>query len=167
ATKTNAFTYTASFTGGSGGMPQGGSACGTGDGPSDTSAPGQGASAVTMERCIEFILASTAPLADCAGTACDSMPPAELDPVLDGPDGPDLDGNGVPDLCQLRCGDLDMSGGVDSGDLAIILTLLGERAVLNIGDLDTDGLVTSTDVAALLRRIDRSDASASSGSGSR
>ncbi len=61
----------------------------------------------------------------------------------------DLDGNGQPDRCQLRQGDLDLSGAIDAGDLAVLLTMVGEEPPLGIGDLDGDGVVDTRDVEIL------------------
>ena len=103
----------------------------------------------------------------CDGVACDALPPATGEPVTEGPQGPDLDGNGVPDLCQLRCSDLDMSGRVDQGDLAVMLMLLGEPATLGIGDLDGDGLITPADLGILASQMPAAPATGSGSAGPR
>jgi hypothetical protein len=62
----------------------------------------------------------------------------------------DLDMNGEPDLCQLRRGDLDLSGSVDVHDVDVLMELAGTDPILGIGDLDGDGLIGEGDLAALL-----------------
>ena len=64
----------------------------------------------------------------------------------------DLDQNGEPDLCQLRRGDLDLNGTINEGDLALLLTMLGEAPVMGFGDLNDDGVIDATDVAELTAR---------------
>jgi hypothetical protein len=64
----------------------------------------------------------------------------------------DLDQNGEADLCQLRRGDLDLDGTINEGDLALLLTMLGETPVMGFGDLNDDGVIDSTDVAELTAR---------------
>ncbi|MCE2875075.1 MAG: hypothetical protein LW625_05480 [Planctomycetaceae bacterium] len=66
----------------------------------------------------------------------------------------DLDQNGEPDLCQLRRGDLDLSGQIDEADVALLLTMLGEEPVLDFGDLNGDGVIDGSDVQALSQRMD-------------
>jgi hypothetical protein len=66
----------------------------------------------------------------------------------------DLDGNGLPDLCQLRRGDLDLNGRMDEADLALLLTMLGEEPVLGFGDLNGDGVIDGSDVQSLSQRMD-------------
>ncbi len=152
ATKPNAFTYTASLTGGPGSMPSIGGPGALG-GPSGPPDPGADPLPITLERCIALIQQSTAPAPECDGTACEPLQSVAVDPVTDGPQGPDLDGNGVPDLCQLRCGDLDLNGRVDAGDVAIMLSLMGEQSTLGIGDFDGDGTIGETDLVELLGRM--------------
>ncbi len=64
----------------------------------------------------------------------------------------DADGDGQPDLCQRERGDLDLSGRVDGGDLALLLTLLGNPDPV-VGDLDHDGQVGREDLRILLDRV--------------
>jgi len=64
----------------------------------------------------------------------------------------DLDQNGEADLCQLRRGDLDLDGTINEGDLALLLTMLGEVPVMGFGDLNDDGVIDATDVAELTAR---------------
>ena len=64
----------------------------------------------------------------------------------------DLDQNGEADLCQLRRGDLDLDGTINEGDLALLLTMLGETPVMGFGDLNDDGVIDATDVAELTVR---------------
>ncbi len=66
----------------------------------------------------------------------------------------DMDGNGVPDLCQLRQGDLDLNGQIDSGDMAALLLLVGNESEHGIGDLVPDGLIDALDVRALAGRLE-------------
>lgn len=152
ATLAEAFTYVASLTGDPGGMPSIGGRSRR-DGPTASEVPGVLPPPVTMERCVALILQSGAVSPECAGTPCDDLPQVEFDPVVEGPDGPDLDGNGVPDLCQLRCGDLDLSGRVDLGDVSVLLTMIGEVPTLGLGDLDGDGAIGEADLAELLGRM--------------
>jgi alpha-tubulin suppressor-like RCC1 family protein len=62
----------------------------------------------------------------------------------------DLDMNGEPDLCQLRRGDLNLSGSIDIHDVDVLMEIIGTDPILKIGDLDGDGLIGEGDVAALL-----------------
>ena len=58
----------------------------------------------------------------------------------------DLDGNGEPDLCQLRRGDLDLDGDRDGWDMRLMMELLGRESPDGIADVDGDGVVTLLDV---------------------
>lgn len=78
---------------------------------------------------------------------------AASDPERDSEKFVDLDGNGVPDLCQLREGDLDLDGTVGEGDLAVLLTMVGQDPGFGIGDLDGDGVIDPSDVRWLLERL--------------
>jgi hypothetical protein len=60
----------------------------------------------------------------------------------------DQDGGGVPDACQYAVGDLDLSGGVDTADVGLLLLFFDTTGP--IGDLDGDELVTTADLALLL-----------------
>jgi len=157
-TKVNAFSYVATLDGGSSGMPTSGAPSGKYAPPSSIASEGDSFLPVaTMDHCVALILQSTSTPSDCRGVTCDNLQQMSLDPVADGPDGPDLDGNAVPDLCQLRCGDLDMNGVVDLGDLAILLAMLGEEPVLGIGDFDANGQIDADDLAEVVQRIQASD----------
>ena len=54
---------------------------------------------------------------------------------------------------QVCGGDLDLSGSIDDGDIAVLLTMIGEQPPLGIGDLDGDGVIGAGDVAALMARM--------------
>jgi hypothetical protein len=60
----------------------------------------------------------------------------------------DQDGGGVPDSCQYAVGDLDLSGGVDTADIGLLLLFFDTTGP--IGDLDGDQLVTTADLALML-----------------
>lgn len=159
ATKTGGFTYVVNFTG----EDDGDAPVRRADrpGPRSASPLEDPATPVpTMGRCIQLILQSSFPMPDCAPTACGDMPSLSVDPLTDGPEGPDLDGNAMPDLCQLRCGDLDMNGRLDAGDVALLTMLIGDEPVLGIGDLDSNGAIDQADLAELLLRTGDREASA-------
>ena len=63
--------------------------------------------------------------------------------------GTDLDTNGVPDACQYLGGDLDLSGSVDSGDLALALLDYGPCPGCP-SDLDGSGETDGGDLALIL-----------------
>jgi fibronectin type 3 domain-containing protein len=89
-------------------------------------------------------------------TPSDALPAstdASENGVEGGPTFIDLDGNGEPDLCQLRHGDLDLNGSIDAGDMAVLMGMMGEQALLGIGDLDGDGVIGAGDLAALATLI--------------
>ena len=67
---------------------------------------------------------------------------SELPPI-------DMDGNGVPDLCQLLQGDLNLDGRVDAADLSMLILLMGTEPVQAIGDLHPDGMIDALDFAVL------------------
>ena len=95
---------------------------------------------------------------DCHGMACET-PLAESVTAIPTPaSNIDLDGNGVPDLCQMRCGDLDLSGSIDEGDLALLLTMIGTEPVLGLGDLDSDAVIDEADTSLLLQRMSAEEA---------
>jgi hypothetical protein len=102
-----------------------------------------------MDNVLQLILQSSIAPPSCDGVSCDEQIQAVLEPVVQSPDGPDLDGTGVPDLCQLRCGDLDLNGRIDEGDLSILLTMFGQEPVLGVGDFNPDGFIDAEDLAAL------------------
>ena len=52
----------------------------------------------------------------------------------------------------MRRGDLDLNGTINGGDLALLLTMLGEAPVMGFGDLNDDGVIDATDVAELTAR---------------
>ena len=64
----------------------------------------------------------------------------------------DHDGNGEPDLCQRERGDLDLSGTVDEGDLALLLSMMGD-SLPALGDFDHDGVIDREDLRLLFERI--------------
>ena len=86
-----------------------------------------------------------------ASQAEDGSESASAQPTVE-PSFIDLDQNGEPDLCQLRRGDLDLNGVINEGDLAILLTMLGEVPVMGFGDLNDDGVIDAADVAELTAR---------------
>jgi hypothetical protein len=69
----------------------------------------------------------------------------------------DLDANGEPDLCQLRRGDLDLSGEIDAGVLALLLMMIGDAPALGIGDLDEDGAISASDLQMVAGRVQSSE----------
>lgn len=62
---------------------------------------------------------------------------------------PDANGNGRLDACEIRKGDLDLSGEIDFGDVALLLLSFGE---INppYGDLDGTGEIDFGDIGLLL-----------------
>lgn len=62
---------------------------------------------------------------------------------------PDENANLRIDLCERRKGDLDLSGAIDFGDVAMVMLLFGEENV-EVGDIDGSGRVDFGDVAMLL-----------------
>ena len=63
--------------------------------------------------------------------------------------GSDLNTNGVPDACEYAAGDVDLSGVVDSGDLALVLLDFGPCPGC-VTDLDGSGETDSGDAALVL-----------------
>lgn len=61
----------------------------------------------------------------------------------------DSDADGRLDRCEYAVGDLDLSGFIDSGDVALLLLSMGETNPV-FGDLDFDGTVSLGDLAVLL-----------------
>ena len=100
--------------------------------------------------CAPFTAEATEVPADASqaedGTKTPSAQPPEEPSFID------LDQNGEADLCQLRRGDLDLDGTINEGDLALLLTMLGETPVMGFGDLNDDGVIDATDVAELTVR---------------
>lgn len=76
---------------------------------------------------------------------CDKDGTSDLTEILLGAD--DLDQDGIPDVCQQCPGDLDSSGGIDGGDLGILLSAWGSTGP---GDLDSNGVVDGGDLGILL-----------------
>ena len=103
----------------------------------------------TAERSLMLIVELGGADADCQGLACDASQAASTAPNATPSTTIDLDRNGVPDLCQMRCGDLDLSGEIDQGDLAVLLMMVGTDPVLAIGDLYADGAIEAADLAVL------------------
>jgi fibronectin type 3 domain-containing protein len=122
---------------------------------------------------LERYLALVSVEPDASGIECDMFTDAEDDAADDlegattttppedesrdvGPSLPwiDMDDNGVPDLCQLRRGDLDLNGQVDSADMAALLLLVGTQSEFGIGDLIPDGVIDALDVSELARRLE-------------
>jgi hypothetical protein len=66
----------------------------------------------------------------------------------------DVDQDGVADLCQLRCGDLNMDGSIDFGDMSLLTGMYGLKPVLGVGDLDDDGDIDVDDLRMLMDRIE-------------
>jgi len=165
-TKSNGFTYIASFTDGAGGMPPTGSepkhsvqsdtyASTASQGPESVSTSRQEQDEpmiISAERSMMLILETGDSAADCQGFLCDALNTTAAVPNTAPAGAIDLDHNDVPDLCQMRCGDLDLSGAIDEGDLALIMIMIGTDPTLSVGDFDGDGVIGETDVAALLLR---------------
>jgi hypothetical protein len=156
ATKSGGFTYVASLTGdmpvvdGGSGPSRGKTRSGTGI----TARAGQEAMAAlltpSLENCLHWLVDSGTTEVDCAGVPCESEAWSESSPTHEVDTG-DLDANGVTDLCQLRCGDLDLDGRIDMGDVSVLMTLYGAEPVLGIGDLDGDGQVGDADLVLILQ----------------
>jgi len=104
----------------------------------------------TAVACATATTEATEPPAD-ASQADDGSESASAQPPVE-PSFIDLDQNGEPDLCQLRRGDLDLNGVINEGDLAVLLTMLGEVPVMGFGDLNDDGVIDAADVAELTAR---------------
>jgi hypothetical protein len=62
---------------------------------------------------------------------------------------PDINGNWVPDECELRKGDLNLDGVVGSADLTLLLGAWG-GTLPNIIDLTGDGVINSADLTFVL-----------------
>jgi hypothetical protein len=120
--------------------------------------------APSMELCLRLLIESGVQPPPCEA-GCADMPAPGGAASTDGPDGPDLDGNGMPDICQLRCGDLDLNGRIDGGDAAMLLLLIGQEPVLGVGDLDGDGQIDASDMQCLLARMPPVSADVEAGAG--
>lgn len=95
-----------------------------------------------------FLVVYSGPRSDCNGNDI-----LDLIDILDGTS-LDANNNGIPDTCEPTCaGDMDGSGGVEVGDLLILLGDWGECAALPDpcpADLNNDGLVNVIDLLDLL-----------------
>lgn len=60
----------------------------------------------------------------------------------------DSNGDGQPDLCQRTRGDIDLSGHVDSGDIVMLMLVMGEEDP-TVGDLTQDGVIDRDDLERL------------------
>ncbi len=71
----------------------------------------------------------------------------EIEPAFD-----DVDGNGVPDVCEIILGDIDFDGDVDATDLLLLLGLWGPCDDCDDcpADLDDDCIVGGNDLIILL-----------------
>ncbi len=99
--------------------------------------------------------------ADAPEDAASAVPPeGQSNDAASSPPWIDMDDNGVPDLCQLRRGDLDLNGQVDSADMAALLLLVGTQSEFGIGDLIPDGVIDALDVSELARRLEAAGDSA-------
>lgn len=94
------------------------------------------------------------PDVDCISVGLKDAEAAGDSETLAGAVAMDMDGNGVPDLCQLRHGDLDLSGHVDGFDVTALLQWIGQSPLLGIGDLDGDGAISASDAALMMLRFD-------------
>ena len=79
---------------------------------------------------------------------CDSNGTEDLFDILRGRSA-DADLDGRPDACEMAAGDLDLSGWIDMGDLALLLLMMGETSP-PFGDLDGNNTISMGDVALLL-----------------
>lgn len=91
----------------------------------------------------EAMLAGIGAGPDCDGNGRTDACEVEQDPWLD------VDGNGQLDACQCL-GDLDGSGVVDSGDLTIVLASWADTGSDLAADVNRDGLVNGDDLVLVL-----------------
>jgi hypothetical protein len=159
ATRAGGFTYTASLTGGMGapkprgsGAVEGGTASEAGvvDAMPEWEALVRSLP-VESGRCVRWVLEGVQDAPVCEAVDCADAVLWEPDESV--PDEMDSDGNGVSDLCQMRCGDLDLDGVIDFSDLAVLTGMYGLKPALGVGDLDGDGEIGNSDAALLMERI--------------
>ena len=106
---------------------------------------------VESGRCVRWILEGAEDAPACEAVDCADA--ASWVPDDSVSDEMDWDGNGVSDLCQMRCGDLDLDGLIDFSDLAVLTGMYGLEPALGVGDLDGDGEIGNLDAALLMERI--------------
>jgi opacity protein-like surface antigen len=81
---------------------------------------------------------------------CDADGQVDSDQITRG-SAPDVNGNGVLDVCDFRAGDLNLDGVVGSADLTLLLGAWG-GTLPEITDLTGDGVVNSADLSFLLSK---------------
>jgi len=179
ATRSNGFTYTATFTGG---MPTGngtspsskqGSVEVASTGGSQTRPPDAPKPPANVHEYLRLITTRVDSPCDCSmrtpyetaestvasevgdGAATETLSEQDAE---DGhtPDSIDLDANGEPDICQLRRGDLNLDGMVSDLDLPLLMDLLHTTPLQGIGDLDASGDIDYADLAMLLVAVESS-----------
>ena len=84
--------------------------------------------------------------ADCNGNGLRDDREIAADPKVDS------DRDGQLDSCERAHGDLDLSGNVDAGDVAMLLLNFGpcQAGLECVGDIDHSGEVSAADIGSLL-----------------
>jgi hypothetical protein len=179
-TRSNGFTYTATFTGG---MPTGngtspsskqGSVEVASTGGSQTRPPDAPKPPANVHEYMRLITIRVDLPCDCSmrtpyataestvasevgdGAATETLSEQDAEDG-DTPDAIDLDANGEPDICQLRRGDLNLDGMVSDLDLPLLIDLLHTTPLQGIGDLDASGDIDYADLAMLLVAMEVGD----------
>ena len=111
--------------------------------PVDSPVGLSGAMRIASGGCFTAALMMTA---DCNGNGLRDEREIAADPQVDS------DQDGELDSCERAHGDLDLSGSVDAGDVALLLLKFGpcEPDRECIGDIDHSGEVTAADIGAML-----------------